>query len=438
MNASVAELMEQARAVLAANWIGASTKPSPRLYPHQWSWDSAFIAIGYAHYDQQRAGQELRSLFAAQWSNGLLPHIVFNPAASAYFPGPEAWQTSVSTHAPQQPRTTGIVQPPVHATAALHIFRYASDQERARAFLIELFPRLRDWHAYLYRERDPHNERLVYIEHPWESGQDNSPLWDAALECITIADEQLPAYQRVDTTIVDASNRPSKTEYDRYMFLVQQLIERGYDDSRIRADYPFLIQDVLFNTLLCQANRELAEIARIVGEPFQIFERWAEQTASAINAKLWDEQHGTYINFDLVANAPVDVHVAAGFTPLFAGIPDQDRAERLYSYLNSPSFCPLGGAIYPVACYDRQAPGYSPNHYWRGPVWINVDWLLYHGLRRYGFTEYAGWMRQQIVELVRLHEFFEHFSPETGEGHGTSDFSWTAALLLDLLYRPDN
>lgn len=438
MNVSDTELMEQARAVLTANWIGASTRPSPRLYPHQWSWDSAFIAIGYAHYDQERAQQELRSLFAAQWSNGLLPHIVFNPAASAYFPGPDAWQTNVSAHAPQQPRTTGIVQPPVHATAALHIFRYADDQERAHGFLSELFPRLRDWHSYLYRERDPHGEGLVYIEHPWESGQDNSPLWDAALERIPIPDDQLPTYQRVDTTIVDAGNRPSKTEYDRYMFLVQQLIQRGYDDSRIRADFPFLIQDVLFNTLLCQANRDLAAIARIVGEPPEIFERWAEQTAGAIDAKLWDEQRGTYINFDLVASAPIDVHVAAGFTPLFAGIPNQERAERLYRYLSSPAFCPLNSALYPVACYDRQAPGYSPSRYWRGPVWINVDWLLYHGLRRYGFTEYAVWMRRRIVELVRRHRFFEHFSPETGDGDGTEDFSWTAALLLDLLYRPDN
>lgn len=73
------QLIPQAKGVLEGNWMGHATKPAPQLYPHQWSWDSAFIAIGYAHFDQDRAEKELRSLFRGQWSNGLLPHIVFNP-----------------------------------------------------------------------------------------------------------------------------------------------------------------------------------------------------------------------------------------------------------------------------------------------------------------------------------------------------------------------
>jgi hypothetical protein len=72
-------LVRQARAVLDFNWTGEYTMPGPRLYPHQWSWDSAFIAIGYSHYDQERATRELRHLFEAQWKNGLLPQLVFNP-----------------------------------------------------------------------------------------------------------------------------------------------------------------------------------------------------------------------------------------------------------------------------------------------------------------------------------------------------------------------
>ncbi len=111
-------LLERARAVLDANWMGHATKPAPGLYPHQRSWDAAFIAIGYAHYDQERAQQELRSLFAGQWNNGPLPHIVFSPDATAYFPGPEFWQTERSRHAPVERATSGIVQPPNHATAA--------------------------------------------------------------------------------------------------------------------------------------------------------------------------------------------------------------------------------------------------------------------------------------------------------------------------------
>src|SRR6187401_3222894 len=92
----LARLENDARAVLDASWLGASTLPSRTLYPHQWNWDSAFIAMGRSWYDEPRAQQELRSLFRAQWADGRVPHIVFNPAVGedAYFPGPAFWQSS--------------------------------------------------------------------------------------------------------------------------------------------------------------------------------------------------------------------------------------------------------------------------------------------------------------------------------------------------------
>lgn len=427
-------LVEQAKAVLDTNRVGSYTKPSPNLYPHQWSWDSAFIAMGYAHYDQQRAEDELRSLFAAQWSNGLLPHIVFNPQAAGYFPNPEMWGTVGNPRIPAGQLTSGIVQPPVHATAVLHIYRYAQDRERARAFLAELFPHLRDWHSYLYRERDRQGKGLVYVRHPWESGMDNSPLWDASLRRIQPLPDEVPAYKRVDTTIVDAADRPTNADYDRYMYLVKLFADRDYDESRIYPDCPYLVQDVLFNTLLCQANRDLAEIARTLGEDAAPFEAWAELTARAINTRLWNDTHAIYLDFDLAAGEPIPAHVAAGFVPLFAGIPSVERAQSMYKRLNSPSFCSLDEACYPVPSNSRQATDYSPNRYWRGPVWINVDWLLMHGLARYGFDAYAERLHQAIIDMVQQHGFYEYFSPETGQGHGTNQFSWTAALLLDLLY----
>jgi hypothetical protein len=48
-------LIRQAKVVLYSNWTGEYTKPGPRLYPHQWSWDSALIAIGYAHFYQRKS-----------------------------------------------------------------------------------------------------------------------------------------------------------------------------------------------------------------------------------------------------------------------------------------------------------------------------------------------------------------------------------------------
>jgi len=77
MSNDMKDLIEKAKSILDANWLGKSTKPSPHLYPHQWNWDSGFIAIGYSRYNQKRAQQELSTLFEAQWKNGMLPQIVF-------------------------------------------------------------------------------------------------------------------------------------------------------------------------------------------------------------------------------------------------------------------------------------------------------------------------------------------------------------------------
>ncbi len=74
-----ADYVERARGILEDNWTGRFTKPAPSLYPHQWNWDSGFIAIGKSYYDTSQARQEIETLFEAQWSNGMVPQIVFDP-----------------------------------------------------------------------------------------------------------------------------------------------------------------------------------------------------------------------------------------------------------------------------------------------------------------------------------------------------------------------
>lgn len=427
------ELIERAKAVLEANWLGASTKPAPQLYPHQWSWDSAFIAIGTAHYDQERAERELRTLFAGQWKNGLLPHIIFNPKATGYFPGPEFWKTDRSAQASKNPETSGIVQPPIHASAVFQVYHHASDKKKATAFLEEMYPRLVAWHEYLYRERDPNGEGLVYIRHPWESGEDNSPVWDPSLRRMKLTKEMIPPYQRADTSIVSSKDRPSDEDYDRYAYLVKLFYDHNYDEAAIRDACPFLIQDVLFNAILAQANHDLAAIARLLGKDPTDHHRAARHTTDTMNAKLWNESEGIYFDFDLVADRQIESHVASGFSPLFAMAPTAARAEEIMRMLNSRHFSRLHEHSWTVPSYDKEAPGYSPNRYWRGPIWININWLLFHGLRRYGYHDYARRIRQSIIELPKKYGFYEYFDPEAGRGHGSDNFSWTAALVLDVL-----
>src|SRR5699024_4160314 len=74
----VDKLINNAKRTLAKIWTGVFSKPSRSMYPHQWSWGSAFISIGYAHFNQKRAENELALLFKGQWKNGMVPPFVFN------------------------------------------------------------------------------------------------------------------------------------------------------------------------------------------------------------------------------------------------------------------------------------------------------------------------------------------------------------------------
>ena len=76
--------------------------------------------------------------------------------------------------------------------------------------------------------------------------------------------------------------------------------------------------------------------------------------------------------------------------------------------------------------------GFSPQRYWRGPVWINIDWFLMQGMERYGYEKHAQRMRQTIVDLCREEGFREYFDTN-GTRLGSGLFSWTAALLIDVL-----
>jgi glycogen debranching enzyme len=101
--------------------------------------------------------------------------------------------------------------------------------------------------------------------------------------------------------------------------------------------------------------------------------------------------------------------------------------------LEGPCYGLGDGSVKAVPSYDRYGYGFSPDRYWRGPVWINVDWMLMRGLQRYGFEKQACHLRRTIIDLVESEGFHEYFDPASGRGHGSGLFSWTAALFLDVL-----
>jgi len=423
--------LKVAKKILEANWTGSYTKPSPRLYPHQWNWDSGFIAIGYAHYDQKKAEQEILSLFQSQWANGMVPQIVFNPEALGnYFPEPDFWQV------PDGRLTSGITMPPIHASACRHVYQEARHKERARNFLKAMFPKLMASHRYFYRFRDPEQTGLTYIRHPWESGLDNSPAWDRPLRNILIDKSKLPPYERKDLHHgVPREQRPSDEDYDRYVYLVDLFRRLGYREEDIYTECPFLVQDVLFNSILCRANLDLLEIGQVLKEDTVEVQGWVDQTSRAISEKLWCEPCRKFEDMDLLNGEPIHTATAANFMPLFAGAASKSQAEIMYETLNSVSFCALHqGNCFTIPNYDMTREDFNPQNYWRGPVWININWMLSQGLKGYGYKQKADAMKKDMIQLPIRFGFHEYFDSQTGRGYGSRNFSWTAALFLDMVY----
>lgn len=405
--------------------------PSRTLYPHQWSWDAAFIAIGLAHTAPERAWRDLRSLFTAQWPDGRVPHIVFDPGVDErdYFPGPGFWDVPPLPGGPAHIRTTGIVQPPVHALAALRIHRASPDAEQLRW----LYPRLVAQQEYLLKHRDAGGAGLAAIVHPWESGLDNSPSWDGALSKLPADDAVLQRYERRDVQVSVATHRPTNADYARYIALAASYRDSGYRDFDLAERHGFVVECPAFNALTADAELALAEIAPAVGaDPGPHRERAAQITETMVD-RLYDGDTGMFHALDVRTHERTQARCINGLVPLILpGLP-ADVAASLVAQAETPRFGLTAGMSLPLPSYDRTAPDFDPLRYWRGPVWVNVNWLLRRGLAAHGYAGHADTVREAILTVVERSGCFEYFHPLTGEGIGTPEFSWTAALVLDLL-----
>jgi hypothetical protein len=432
-------LRGRAAAVLHGNDAGRWTKASPHLYPHQWSWDSAFIAIGWAHLDVRRAIAELENLFAAQWQTGMVPHIVFRAGpGEPYFPGPEWWDCPSAPAAPPHPiQTTGICQPPVHALALQRIWQLTSQAQRReiRPRIQALYPRLVRWHRYLATQRDPEGSGLVTTYHPWE-GTDNSPRWDASLARIKVARPR--PYTRLDTQKVrDPSQRPTDWDYDRYLWLVGLLRKYRYDDAEIYRRYPFLIKDVFFSAVLVAANVAMLDLADVAGASDgdrEELTRWLDRGRAGLTGRL-DPGSGLCQDYDVRAGEQIRLRTFAGFAPLFAQTPDAGQRAAQLRLLDSADFCGAPQFRWPLLPSTSPAePAFEPRNYWRGPVWPVIDWLLWQSLSLLGCTERAARLRRDSLDQIAADgDFAEYFEPYTGKPLGSAQQSWTAAVALDWL-----
>jgi Neutral trehalase len=412
------QIAESAIAILRDNDRGSYTVPTKGLYPFQWNWDSCFTALGQSHYDLDRAWIEIETLFAHQWDDGMVPHMVFHEQAPGYFPGPEVWGTDRSTP------TSGITQLPVAGFAVHALWKRSGSAfaPRARALLASLDR----WHDWFYRTRDPGQTGLVAVIHPWES-RDNTIDWDIGFERVPTVG--VMEYTRNDTKHADPATRPTKAQYDRYLWLVQHFRSLDWDSTRTHDASPFQIVDPGFNALLIRSAFETAELAETLGETdIAVRNRqWAKQGLAALDT-LWDSDAGQYQPYDRVGRNLLHSPSIGGLLPIFAPIPAH-RAAAIAETLRE-----IGAAVrYLVPSHHPGDPRFDLKRYWRGPVWLVCNYLITDGLRRVGETELAERIRQDSLDLIQTGGFSEYYDPATGAPLGGGSFSWTAAIVLEFL-----
>jgi hypothetical protein len=272
------------------------------------------------------------------------------------------------------PIEADVTKPPLLAWATWKLYEVDHDRE----FLDEIYEPIVRWNNWWFEKNDADGDGLCEYHHPYSSGLDDSPLWD-------------------DGMPVEAPD---------------------------------------LNTYLFLQLEALAKIARVL-DLKEDAERWAtqaEEMAARLVRNMWDEASGYFWANRIVNKEHVRVNVRTPFNlfPLITGGLPQAINEQLIAHLtNEREFW----SRYPVPTVALDDPKFDPLTMWRGPTWVNVNYLLIEGLQRTGYTDLARELRRRTLDMISLHDdIYEYYQPETGENppKAASIFGWSAAVFIDL------
>ena len=165
------------------------------------------------------------------------------------------------------------------------------------------------------------------------------------------------SYTRLDVTeLVDASQRPSTWDSDRFRWLAEQLRKYQYDDARIYREYPFLLKDVFFSAIFVAASAALLDLAGVAGASDGDREQpasWPDRGREGLTRRF-DAESGLCADYDARNGDDIKPPTFAGFAPLLARTADPASA-RLRCGCPTPgtSAATLGSG---GACCRAQAP----------------------------------------------------------------------------------
>jgi putative isomerase len=229
--------------------------------------------------------------------------------------------------------------------------------------------------------------------------------------------------------------------------------ESGMDNSP-RFDAATQLEAPDFNAFLASEYEVLSGFARHLGKTGEA-EQWSDLHARLcrlINENLWSAGHRLYCDRDPLSGTLSPVLSSAGFLPLLCGAPDEARAGALAAHLEDPA---TFGTALPVPSIAACNVEFYSKDMWRGPVWININWLIARGLKRYGLHAAADRLRlltlQELERSCALHGTFFEYYDDRGEvepslllrkgknipgehpHQAIHDYGWSATLYVDWL-----
>lgn len=448
MTQAVTQLL-QSNQVVATD--GRYTRPAQRTYPHQWLFDSCFHAHIYHRLgDPKAAADELRALFRAQVKEGpdrgRVPHMTFfgrteseaaqDPAAA------EQYRKDVALW--NDERASCISSPPLIAEA---VWRQGD-----KALFRELWAPLCAYYDWWLRRRCPRGDHLAVTSHVWEAGGDAIPRADPAFQRLIATGRKARALQH-GTVNPTAKKRQDLLEARFLMLEDLQAIDAAEREGAVteaeaqrRRLSLFGLAGIDMQAYLVENLMALADIGEALDERAAAvrYRDAARAIIAAVNDRLWDERLGYYV--DLLGEPAEKVPVLT-FAPLIAlyarELVPQARAERLLAHLCNPDEL---WTRWPVPTTARDEPTFDPDEYWRGSMWIDVNWFAVRGLvaaaKRFNDPRYLPPARaivERTLALVSELGFREYYRSGTKAladeprcepaGFGPSGFGWSGLIL---------
>jgi hypothetical protein len=413
-------IINKAQKTLLDNRRQGYTLPTNnKLYPAQWNWDSGFIALGYSYFNLNFALKEINTLLEGQWKDGMIPHILFHNTKTNYYPNYTAWNCGNKIH------SSGITQPPILATILKEILNKNKINKSQLSNIKKIIKKIKKFHEWFIKYRDPKKSGLVSILHPWESGYDNSPIWDEPMNKVKI--EKNIKYKRADNKVVNPDFRPLNIDYDRYVTIINNLKKIKYNPKKVYKSSFFNVVDVGFNSIFLKANKDLVTLLDTFSFKKTKIENYTKLMEKNF-MKLYDKKRETFFSKDIKNDKKIFIPSITNYFVLFADLNNDKINQKLIKNLKKHN----SKEKYFFSSIKPNHKSFEEKRYWRGPVWINCNWFIYKGLKNKDKI-FSDKIKKKTIQILEKKGFFEYFSCKSGEPMGANNFSWSAALYLDLM-----